>query len=654
MRELKSSLLPYLYFWENDPLTCIWVAVLHLAFLIFLGYLIIKITLIVSSVRKLTDNFSKDRIATNKYLKDSWALYLQHFVGLSGSNDKTEDFAEQYFKGTLIQEIMNIRLWKSIPGMFVGLGILGTFVGLTMGIGQFENASFPEMNGNEIVPPGNLILGIHDLLGGIKTAFFTSLHGIALSILFGYSEKLMFKGLENRIHQFCRLLNTKFKLTKQDIQKDLFQKGATIFSQIFSKGLNSIFEEMKGCFKDVRDDLTEKLESNFLYRDKNNKIIRPAYVLRDILRESEKQSQALLSFSTDLADVIMERVERLSAESMLPAFEKIINSIDALNSSLKSFSSSTGQDIASELNKAVASLESSIHTIVEDFREAFSAGAVQQLNKVVESMNESSQVLAKMPNILGEAIDEINQTKEFEATKRKEEMSQEFEQIISSFRDSANVIISTLTKAEESQVEREQLLLNKINNALSNSVEKFKDMIAAQEDMLAAQEMSSDHITDLLKEASGTLTEQQAILSEINNAGNLINNISGKFSSISEHLEDETEKFQIITEKQSETTEKINEALLKSQNMFNETSQKFRVIQSGLEDIFSEIEKGLNGYSEQTRKSINNYLSDFTNQVSLASEKLAGSVESLNEFFEVVSDRLEEVQVVSGHLEEVN
>jgi hypothetical protein len=177
MEALAEIFFPYFYYKETGLITSIWVGLLHGAFFAFFAYIIIKIHFLKKSIREVMEEFAEDRISSNKYLKDSWKLYLQHFVTLGDNAKKTDDFAESYFNQTLVQKQINVEFWKSIPGMFVGLGILGTFVGLTLGISDFNFSSSDK-----------ILVSIETLIGGIKTAFLTSLQGISRHISLPFAK----------------------------------------------------------------------------------------------------------------------------------------------------------------------------------------------------------------------------------------------------------------------------------------------------------------------------------------------------------------------------------------------------------------------------------------------------------------------------------
>ena len=97
------------------------------------------------------------------------------------------------------EEALAVRSWQSvilqIPGTLTGLGILGTFIGLLMGIGE---VSFSSVD--------SALNSVQLLLNGIELAFYSSIAGVILSILFNISYRIvwnmMLRDLELFIDEF--------------------------------------------------------------------------------------------------------------------------------------------------------------------------------------------------------------------------------------------------------------------------------------------------------------------------------------------------------------------------------------------------------------------------------------------------------------------
>lgn len=75
-------------------------------------------------------------------------------------------------KANRTPEKINYYLFESIPSVFVSLGLLGTFMGLTQGLLKFDTN------------PDLIKKSIEKLLQGLKDAFIVSLIGLSLSIIF--------------------------------------------------------------------------------------------------------------------------------------------------------------------------------------------------------------------------------------------------------------------------------------------------------------------------------------------------------------------------------------------------------------------------------------------------------------------------------------
>ncbi len=107
--------------------------------------------------------------------------------------DEYKQKAEQERKSGMIvggideainEEELALRCWQGvvvqIPGTLTGLGLLGTFIGLIVGIGSVEVSSVDAA-----------LTSIQTLFAGIQVAFYTSISGVILSIVFNIMYKMI-------------------------------------------------------------------------------------------------------------------------------------------------------------------------------------------------------------------------------------------------------------------------------------------------------------------------------------------------------------------------------------------------------------------------------------------------------------------------------
>lgn len=82
---------------------------------------------------------------------------------------------EEYINEELLERVGKNFFNSGISGTMTGLGILGTFIGLSMGLGSF--------NGDDIYTISD---NVGPLLTGMKVAFHTSVYGMIFSMVFNY------------------------------------------------------------------------------------------------------------------------------------------------------------------------------------------------------------------------------------------------------------------------------------------------------------------------------------------------------------------------------------------------------------------------------------------------------------------------------------
>ena len=85
---------------------------------------------------------------------------------------------------TVNEDILGLYSWQSvaaqIPGTMTGLGILGTFLGLLMGLRGINFMTVEAALGS-----------VETILAGINTAFYTSIAGLILSVFFNVVNNIL-------------------------------------------------------------------------------------------------------------------------------------------------------------------------------------------------------------------------------------------------------------------------------------------------------------------------------------------------------------------------------------------------------------------------------------------------------------------------------
>ncbi len=141
-----------------------------------------------------------------KYLKDKDDLFedrrlLKNYRDFKHEFDRIADGGNPYYQCDiedyigidLIDKVMHTELLSQVPGVMTGLGILGTFIGLSLGLQNFNTGTTAQITGS-----------IEPLMNGIKVAFHTSIYGMVFSLVFNYVYKRRLDAAEAALDMFLR------------------------------------------------------------------------------------------------------------------------------------------------------------------------------------------------------------------------------------------------------------------------------------------------------------------------------------------------------------------------------------------------------------------------------------------------------------------
>lgn len=125
----------------------------------------------------------ENELFREKHLDEAFAEYREVTQRQIQSGEVLRDLSE-----FISEDYLSVLSWQGlmvqIPGILTGLGILGTFIGLLSGLGTLSFNS-----------PEAAIDSVAILITGIETAFYTSISGVILSILFNILYRILWNNL---------------------------------------------------------------------------------------------------------------------------------------------------------------------------------------------------------------------------------------------------------------------------------------------------------------------------------------------------------------------------------------------------------------------------------------------------------------------------
>lgn len=426
------------------------VTIITILFALF-GYYIKKVWQIRNCNKELRNALNSDdplsfiqtNLPTEKFLARNYEISKS--LTLDSGVKKTTEFAEDYFNLTNILSIRHInrQAMSAAAGMLVGLGVLGTFIGLTLGI-----------VGIKLDSQETLRQGIETLLAGMTTAFLTSVVGMVLSSFYTFLEKDALNRLTRTCVKLCEKLDNLYFISELEKQQILTNRQNKLFLEQVAIIVHDI--------KSVDDDANELTIGN---------------MLRDIKQSNEYQIDVLNAMAENICNGLGEKFKELADAIQNPA-------------------ANMANGIVEELKTAIKQMADSVEATVNSITKGNLDKVSDQLGNAIQSLETFPQTMAllseKMQNnmeLLGKQVSSINtETAQVGANlaDKQASLNQQSADILDKFQNGMSDTTEILKEVKKSLAEFEKLhqqaatTIEKIRNAATSVETASKNIDDAQ------------------------------------------------------------------------------------------------------------------------------------------------------------------------------
>ena len=139
---------------------------------------------------------------SNPKLQKLWKEFDESLIKKADGNKFTirNSIDAEYFfnKKTMISHLGS-KLFSSIPGMLLGIGLLGTFIGLYFALIQMD-----------VTNADKLRESIKILINMVGVKFAASIWGLGLSVIFTYADKQLESGLKKKLDRIQVIIDQIF------------------------------------------------------------------------------------------------------------------------------------------------------------------------------------------------------------------------------------------------------------------------------------------------------------------------------------------------------------------------------------------------------------------------------------------------------------
>lgn len=390
-----------------------------------------------------------DEFSEKSIVKREWKNYRDSLYIKEKTIYETID-AEFFFNfDSLYKGEIRYKVFTYIPQLMVGLGMLGTFYGLSSGLSGLELGNVDSIQNS-----------VGELLSGVKTAFYTSLFGLAYSILYTILLNFYMVEIEKIIFEIRKKIGT---ITKK------------IVNQNYIEEISKRLEEIKSANNDMATTLNNQIET--MGKNLNENIVNFSNNIGGNFK-NELSNVLDKIFNENLVMNLNNSLENISnvfltnSEKMQEFKSEIVNMIKDLSELKLSY-----MNVLEETNN----LKSEFKITMENLNNG--------LSDITESINEVSRKYKETTNELEEIIDTLtnSQNNNIDILESNKEVMEVATTLLENSKDmlSAEKVVQELWQSYE-------LTFKDINLKLVTSLETYKNNL----------EVTGIQLREILKENS--------------------------------------------------------------------------------------------------------------------------------------------------------
>lgn len=371
---------------------------------------------------------------------------------------------------TLVDSRLATEFFKHLPGLFTGVGIIGTFFGLIHGLQAFKVSEEAAV----------VRTSLEGLMHGVSAAFVVSASAIAAAMVVTFIEKLLITGLYRKVEDITFELDGMFesgageeylarlvkasedaadqsKILKDALVTDLERILSTLTEQQIQAQTHGSQELAKQFVESLTVGLQGPLER----------------IAESFQNTSQGNSEAVTKLLTDVLAGFGQRLEELFGgqitginqlqQQTIQALQAAVVKLDQMASSVEAAGTKTSEAMGQRLADAITSMESRQNLMNERMAEF-----VEQLRNLVrDSQTETNHKLQTTLAEIGEAVrQQISVLKEqgdqasASHSEREGQIAVQTQEMLRQLSSQVDSLVGSLrTQSEQAataQVEREQ------------------------------------------------------------------------------------------------------------------------------------------------------------------------------------------------------
>lgn len=592
---------------------------------------LLKLSEIIKDSQNLDFNMVIDELKENfefkcLYLKVAFENYVYEWeASFTGEQSYYQCDISEYIHEELIDDIGNSSFNEFVSNAMTGLGIFGTFVGLVVGLHAFDATSAESLT-NSISP----------LIEGIKVAFYTSIFGVVLSLVYGTFYRSYMAEVYAALHEFETAY---YKFLGQHPDNTAISKLLQ-YQESQTDSMNQFAEDISIAIADVIEAKIMPSLTSIPYEIAGaiGETMVPA------MTQMNSQLESVADNLTNAQKVMPEQISNALNEAMVPMMRQMSNQFESVADRLSNAQSEGVERIVNQfvdqMQKIMGgqfdSLKDSIQTICE-----WQIKIVTVLDETLASITKNTDNLFSVNIALEHSIIKLEHyVEQLDSIQIKND--ERIERILESFNTTYDTIVSVSDRISEVSNYANEVVqkLSETMNIMHDGSSAITELVFAQTSHL---KKNSELINNYAEKMSMTISKQA---DEVGQA------ISTEAQSVSRAINEEAEHVTQTIIKQGEEINRIMHDDAESMN------QMCKLITSSFEVASEKMAQASNQLIRNMDITMERSYTQFDSQLAKAMEHFSGtllemreSVENTPKVIDVATQKMNKATVL--YLEQV-
>lgn len=573
-----------------DSITLVSVLIIMVVAILSIGYLLLAFF----QFRKF---FSQDahEIADSEKLKDLIFEFKSGLIDVNGQKKSFNSFHNKVGKAALLNLFFNDKVLNSISNMLVGLGILGTFLGLSKGVSGFV------MDSTDTIKDS-----IGSLLGGMGTAFISSIWGMLSSLVFIFVYQLVRHAVARKTDRFYASMDQAFLITE--------------------------LEHVQYQEEQLKKSLREVVKEYFVQEEEGIERA-PKYYYREILLNSRNQTLALSSFADDLARLMEDMIEKL-LDINTNKFKEIIE--QKLVPILEQLLEVKAQGTSDVLKEVLNALKDAMKEMLNDFKESISGETKGEMAQLAITLGKVTEALESMPSDIQGLSEDL--------TENMKDLAETIKIVVMDiYKDQDRSEIMRKATQDEASEKLKSILdgvgknVGSLLAQQSGSAEKLAEVLEIVDGVVAKNNQSIESFRQLLSNSRETFTTMQTSSHALSEASTSL--VAGS-KAIESNNKEVKEAVQTFVSSNNDSIEKIRSLQLELTSRTNEFLAQFSKMEDGIDAVFEQFNEGLEGYTHSLNDALSGSIGKYTDSSKSAIEAINGLTRELTDSVEGLTEVL--------------